>query len=107
MIYKSSASYAPCSLFSLLFSFNSFHKFHRLLETSLSLSLSLVLLSRPQLQVAMSGVLAPAQEAEKRTAANASVCSGSGLPGHPRAEYDVYRTAGEWWTDMNRVSEGG
>ena len=59
--------------------------------------------ARPQLQVAMSGVLAPSREAERRTAANGSVCSGSGLAGHPRAEYDVYRTAGEWWTDMTRV----
>ena len=49
---------------------------------------------------------APKTEAVYR---NASVVSGSGLPGHPRIVYDVFRTAGEWWADFSKAEtiDGG
>ena len=59
------------------------------------------------MQVAMSGLLAaPKAEAVYR---NASVVSGSGLAGHPRVVYDVFRTAGEWWADFSKAEtiDGG
>jgi hypothetical protein len=49
--------------------------------------------------------VAPVREAEPRNGFNGSILSGSGLPGHPRAEFDVYRTAGEWWTEFSKVKK--
>lgn len=60
----------------------------------------------PSLQQVMSGyAAAPAVEAVLRS--NGSVVSGSGLAGHPRAQFDVFRTAGEWWTDFTKVGRTG
>ena len=52
----------------------------------------------------MSGfAVQPPSEAVLRNAPNASIVSGSGLEGHPRALFDVYRTAGEFWADFTKV----
>ena len=56
-------------------------------------------------QVAMTGfAVAPRREAVLVSRPRRPLLSGSGLgTGHPRVAFDVYRLAGEWWAEFEKV----